>query len=110
MIEDPRKQLNLLASVAAVKRIIGDQDLHVGCAGQRFNLIADHTGAQQQKESAPIGMDRVEKSIHGVLGHAGTVVCRHRAEQVLSSEDQIEHSAEHGNRSNPLLLVNIAAL
>jgi hypothetical protein len=33
-----------------------------------------------------------------------------RAVQVLSGKDQGEHNAEHSNRRNPLLLVDVAAL
>jgi hypothetical protein len=47
MIEDPRKQLDMFAPIAAVKRIISDQHLHVCCAGQRLKLIADYPGTQQ---------------------------------------------------------------
>jgi len=97
MVKDPRKQLDLLAPIAAVKRIIGDQHLHVGGAGQRLKLLADHTGTQQQKESAPIGMDRIEKPIHRVLGHAATSTCFDGAEKVLSSEDQDEQNTATGD-------------
>lgn len=110
MVKDPRKQLDMLAPIAAVKRIIGDQHRHVGGAGQRLKLLADHPGTQHQKESAPIGVDRVEKPIHRVLGHAAASTCFEGAEQVLSGKDQGEQNPEHGDRRNALLLVDVASL
>ena len=110
MVKDPRKQFDILAPIAAVKRIIGDQHLHVGGAGQRLKLLADHPGTQQQKESPPIGMDRVEKPIYCVLGHAAASTCFEGAEKVLSSESQGDQNPEHGDRRNALLLVDVASL
>jgi hypothetical protein len=110
MIEDPRKQLDILTPIAAVKRIIGNQYLHVGGVGQRLKLLVDHPGTQQQKESTPIGMDRVEKPIHRVLGHAAASVRRQSEKQVLSAKDQCEQNPEHGDGRNALLLVDVAAL
>ena len=109
MVKDPRKQLDTLAPIAAVKRIIGNQHLHVGGGGQRRKLFADHSGTQQEKEPAPIGMDRVEKPIHCVLGHATVSICFNGAEQVLPGKDQREQYAEHSDRRNALLLVDIAS-
>ena len=110
MVKDSRQQLNILAPIAAVKRIIGDQHRHVGGAGQRLKLLADHPGAQQQKESPPIGMDRVEKPIYRILGHAAASTCFEGAKKVLSGEGQSDQNPEHGDRRNALLLVDVAAL
>ena len=101
---------SMLAPIAAVKRIIGDQHLHVGGAGQRLKLLANHPGTQQQKESAPIGMDRIEKPIHRVLGHAAASTCFEGAEKVLSGEDQGEQNAKYRDRRNSLVLADVAAL
>ena len=90
MVKDPRQQLDMFAPIAAAKRIIGDQHLHVGGAGQRQKLFADHPGSQQQKKSPPIGMDRVEKPIYRVLGHAAVPTRFKGAVQVLSGKDQGE--------------------
>jgi len=82
----------MVAAIAAIERIIGDQHFHVGGAGQRLKLLADYPGTQQQNESAPIGMDRVEKPIHRVLGHAAASICFECAVQVLSGKDQGEQN------------------
>ena len=55
-------------------------------------------------------MNRVEKPIHRVLAHAAASTCFNGAEQVLSGKDQREQYAEHGDRRNALLLVDVAAL
>jgi hypothetical protein len=110
MIEDPRQQLDMLAPVATVKRIIGDQHLHIGGAGQRLKLLVDYPGTQQQKESPPIGMDRVEKPIHRVLRHAAISTGFDGTVQVLSAKDQGDQNPEHGDRRNALSLVDVASL
>ena len=66
-------------------------------------------GTLQEKESPPIGMDRVEKPIHCVLGHAAASTCFEGAVQVLSGKDQGDKNLEHGNRRNALLLVDVTA-
>lgn len=110
MVKDPRQQLDILAPITAVKRILGDQHLHIGGAGQRLKLLADHPRTQQQKESSPIGMDRIEKPIHRVLGHAEASTRFEAAIQVLSGKDQGDQNTEHGDRRNALLLVDVASL
>jgi hypothetical protein len=55
-------------------------------------------------------MDRVEKPIHRVLGHAAASTCFECAVQVLSGKDQGEQNPEHGDQRNALLLVNVASL
>jgi len=55
-------------------------------------------------------MDRVEKPIHRVLGHAAASTCFECAVQVLSGKDQGEQNPEHGDRRNALFLVDVAAL
>ena len=99
MIENPRQQLDMLAPVATVERVIGNQHLHVGSASQRLKLLVDHPGNQQQKESPPIGMDRVEKPINRVLGHA-TCSIRHfqGAKEVPSGKNQDKQKTEHRYR------------
>jgi len=110
MIENPRQQLDMLAPIATVERVIGDEHFHVGSAGQRLNLLVDYPGAQQQKESAPIGMDRVEKPIHRVFGHAAASTYIEGAKQVLPGKDQGDQKPEHGDWGNALLLVYVASL
>jgi hypothetical protein len=55
-------------------------------------------------------MDRVEKPIHRVLGHAAASNYFEGAEQVLPGKDQGDQNLEHGDRRNALLLVDIALL
>ena len=55
-------------------------------------------------------MDRVEKPIYRILGHAAASTCFEGAVQVLSRKDQVEQNPEHGDRRNALLLVNVASL
>lgn len=56
-------------------------------------------------------MHRVEKTIRRVLGHAAGSIGRfQRAKKVLSGKDRGEQGTEHGNRSNPLLLVDVVSL
>jgi len=83
---------------------------YVGGASQRLKLLADHPGTQQQQESPPIGMDRVEKPIYRVLGHAAASTRFEGAVQVLSGKDQGEQNPEHGDRKNALLFVDVASL
>ncbi len=55
-------------------------------------------------------MDRIEKPIHRVLGHAAASTCFEGAEQVLSGKDQSDKNPEHKDRRNSLLLGYVAAL
>jgi len=110
MIENPRQQLDMLAPIATVERVIGDEHLHVGSASQRLKFPVDHPGTRQQKESPPIGMDRVEKPIHRVLGHAAGSTCFEGAKQVPPGKDQGDQYPEYGDRRNTILLVDVASL
>ena len=55
-------------------------------------------------------MNRIEKQIHRVLGHAAASTCFYGTVQVLSGKDQGNQHPEHGDRRNALLLVNVASL
>ena len=57
-----------------------------------------------------MGMDRVEESIHRVLGHAAASTCFEGAEKVLPGKDQGDQNPKHGDRRNTLLLVDVASL
>jgi len=109
MVKDPRKQFDLFAPIASIECIIGDEHLHGAGVSQRLQVLSDHLRTQQQKESSPMGMNRIEKAIHRVLSHPAASLCFEGAVQALAAKDQGEQHAENSYRRNPLFLADVAA-
>ena len=99
MVKNPGEQFDVFAPIAAVKGVIGNQHLHVIDSSQGIKFLADHPRTQQKQESAPIGMNRVEKPIHGVLGHVARPIRDFQsAKEVSPGKNQSKQQTEHTDR------------
>ena len=111
MVMDTRQQFNILASIAVVERVINNEDLGCVCRCQWQNRLVEDNCTEQMQELAPVGIDRIEKAVNGVLANLTSGVIRLEvAEEILAGEYQAEDHPHHHNGSDPALFGHVALL
>jgi len=109
MVMNTRQKLDMLAPIAVVERVVNDE--HLGglgrCQGQ--NLLVENGNAEQVQELAPVGIDRIEEAINGVLAdyNAGGIGLQ-IAEEILAGKNQAEYHPHHHNGGDAALFNHVA--